>query len=113
MSPLDPSEISKGRAGGFLKKSLLQPGQETEPLHVTDVSKAEGTKYPVRGETWCYRFHLSDGRVWDESSKSVYGALLGWLYPDGKTFTPCTVVLFKKSGLLRPKESSYGVKKVT
>jgi hypothetical protein len=98
MSPLEQSDIEYGKArekvSYFTKSKEVQPGSSVV-LEITDVEKYEGSKFPILGETWCYRFRLKDGRVWDENAASLFGKIIKLLYPDGKTFKPCAVKLTK------------------
>ena len=97
MSPLDQSEVDYGRSKArvnYYKKATIQPGQ-SEIVNVVDVEKNTATKYPIPDENFCYRFILDDGRVWDETASSVFGAALKILYPDGKTFKPASLKISK------------------
>lgn len=98
MSPLEQNEVdygkSKERVTYFTKSKEVQPGASMT-LDIVDVEKLEGAKFPINGETWCYRFRLKDGRVWDENASSLFGKIVKYLYPDGKTFTPCSITLTK------------------
>jgi len=98
MSPLEQSDVdfgkSKERVTYFTKSKEVEPGKSVV-LEITDVEKFQGAKFPIPGETWCYRFRLKDGRVWDENASSLFGKTIKILYPDGKTFKPCAVKLTK------------------
>lgn len=97
--PLENEDIEAGRNAGFsfYKMSTITPGQPAR-LRVTGVSKLEGTKYPIKGKTWCYRFTLGNGQVVDVSSKAIYGEFIRRGFKDGATtFTPFDCVIVRKS----------------
>lgn len=99
----------KERVTYFTKSKELQPGKSVE-LEITDVEKLQGAKFPIKDQTWCYRFRLKDGRVWDENASSLFGKLIKLCYPDGKTFHPVKVKLTMNS--VKPmKGSQYSVDK--
>ena len=94
---LDPKDIDFGRSKNkvtYFSKKVLQPG-ESLTLNIVDVEKNHSTKFPIMGQDFCYRFILSDGRVWDEATGGIFGKILTILYPDGKTLKPSAVVLTK------------------
>ena len=96
MSPLDQNDVDFGRSKSkvqyFSKKNELQPGKSVV-VKVVEVEKNTQTKYPIMGQNFTYRFTLEDGRVWDESTASLFGKLIKILYPDGKTFQAAEVKL--------------------
>ena len=95
MSPLDEKDVAFGisKAGNnYFSKSKMAPGSSVV-VKVIGVEKNEKTAYPIKGETFCYRFTLDNGQVWDEASQ--YGRVIKIVYPDGKTFTPAAVKITK------------------
>lgn len=97
MSPLEQEDIQYGQAKAkqnYFKKSSVQPGSSVV-LKIVDVTKNTATSFPIQGETFCFRYFLEDGRVWDETSATIFGALTKILHPDGKTLAPATVRLTK------------------
>ena len=113
MSPLEKEDIEYGKSKAraiFFKKAQIAPGQ-SETVTITDVEKNHTTKYPIIGETFCYRFILSDERVWDEATGSIFGKVIKLCYPDGQTFQPATVKVSKL--VSKPaKGSQYTVEQV-
>ena len=110
---LEQDDIEYGRSKAnntFFKKSSLLPRTSTQ-VKIVDVEKLPNAKYPIAGETWCYRFLLEDGRVWDESTTSLFGKIVKILHPDGKTLQATTVKLTKL--VSKPaKGSQYTVEEV-
>jgi hypothetical protein len=95
--PLDEQDLQMGRSAGqhyFSPSKQIEVGSFVE-IEVTDISKQEGVKFPIAGKTWAYACTLSDGRVWNVNSKSLYGPLLRYGYPDGKKFAPFKVRLHR------------------
>ena len=96
MSPIDQENVDYGRSKAqqsfFSKGKEMQPGQSVK-LKIVDVEMNRNTKYPIQGKDFCYRFVLGDGRVWDEATSGIFGALIKLCYPDGKTFRPTEITL--------------------
>ena len=96
MAPLDQKDIEFGRskAGNtFFSKKVIPVGGSVT-VKVVDVEKNTTTKYPMTGETFCYRFILEDGQVWDESAASTSGAIIRFMHKSGK-MQPVTVKISK------------------
>ncbi len=94
---LSQEEIAQGASkmrASYFKKAALPPGESTQ-VTVVDVEKNHTTKFPITGENYCWRFLLSDERVWDEATGSLYGKVIKTCYPDGKTFQPATFKISK------------------
>lgn len=114
VQPLEQGDIEAGRNAGFsyFKMSTITPSHPVT-LKVTGVSKLEGTKYPIKDKTWCYRFTLGNGQVVDVSSKAIYGEFIRRGFKDGSTtFTPFTCVIVRKSAN-KVGESPYIVEDAT
>ena len=113
MSPLEQEDINYGKSkvrAAFFKKAQIAPGG-SETVTITDVEKNHTTKFPIIGENFCYRFILSDERVWDEATGSIFGKVIKFCYPDGKNFTQVTVKVTKL--ISKPaKGSQYTVEQV-
>ena len=108
---LDPNEIDSGRSmgGRFFK---LAPGA-TETVHIVDIAKAIGVKYPVKGTDYTWRFTFEDGRMWDQSARSTAGQLFRMGYPGGdKKFVDFWVTV-KRKEVIRQGEPAYDLEKAT
>lgn len=110
--PLDPKDVDFGRSKNkvvYFSKKVLQPG-ESLTVKVVDVEKNHNTKFPIMGQDFCYRFILSDERVWDEATAGIFGKIMTLLYPDGKTLKPVEIKLTKLT--VKPvKGSQYTIDK--
>lgn len=111
--PLDEQDIQAGRSAGqkyYSPSKQIEVGSSAE-LEIVDISKQEGVKYPIAGKTWAYAATLADGRVWNVNSKSQYGPLLRYGYPDGKKFVPFKIRLHRlaRKGINDP---GYAVERI-